>query len=94
MAMKTYRSSDGTVWHVHVEVPSHSSALIRFAYPAGGTGRRDRYAWLNARGPHVNDARSRLQPAATLESLNERELARLFRRSMPVETERPAYIVS
>lgn len=91
--MKTYRSPDGTMWNVEVELPSHSSALIVFQHPAP-TSRLDRYAWLNARGPQVNDPRARLDRASVLQSLDDRQLAMLFRRSSPVQTQPPAYIVS
>ena len=92
--MKTFRSSDGTEWQVKIENPSHSSAVVHFVHPAGRTGRRDRYAWHNATGPRVNDARSRLAPDTVLQALSERDMSRLFRRSMPVNTERAPYIVS
>jgi hypothetical protein len=91
--MKTYRSADGTVWNVDVELPSHSSALIVFHHPAP-TSRLDRYGWYLARGPHVNDPRSRLDRAAVLQSLDDRQLAALFRRSAPVQQQHEAYIVS
>lgn len=91
--MKTYRSPDGTVWNVDVELPSHSSALVVFHHPAP-TSRLDRYAWHNARGPKVNDPRARLDRASVLQSLDERQLAILFRRSAPIQTQTPAYIVS
>jgi len=91
--MKTYRSPDGVTWTISVESPSHSSALVVFEYPAP-TGRYDRYAWINVKGPHVTDPRARLDPATVGEGLTDRDLARLFRRSVPVQTERPAYIAS
>lgn len=91
--MKTYRSPDGTVWNVDVELPSHSSALVVFLHPAP-TSRLDRYAWLNARGPQVNDPRARLDRASVLQALEDRQLAMLFRRSAPIQAHPPAYIVS
>lgn len=91
--MKTYRSPDGTSWSVDVELPSHSSALVVFRHPAP-TSRLDRYAWLNGRGPQVNDPRARLDRLAVLQSLDDRQLARLFRRSAPIHTQPPPYIVS
>lgn len=91
--MTSFVSVDGTEWTVAVESPSHSSAMIVFVHPAA-TSRLNRYAWLNARGPQVNDPRARLDPDAVLAGLNERELARLFRRSFPIQTDRPAYRAS
>ncbi|MEO7965950.1 MAG: hypothetical protein ABIT38_18725 [Gemmatimonadaceae bacterium] len=90
----TYRSPDGTVWSVEVEMPTHSGALVVFKHPDNRSGRRDRYVTMNAKVPQANDPRARLDAAGVLSSLDERELARLFRRSVPVETVRPSYIVS
>lgn len=92
--MKSFRSPDGTWWGVRVQSPSHSSALVLFAHPDGSTSKRDRYAWLNATTAEASDPRARLKPAAVLSTLDDGTLAKLFRRSMPVETERPSYIVS
>lgn len=91
--MKTYRSPEGTTWTVDVESPSHSSALVVFVHPAP-TGRHNRYAWVNAKGPQANDPRARLDPKIVLDGLADRDLARLFRRSVPVHTDRPTYIAS
>jgi hypothetical protein len=68
--------------------------MVVFAHPDGSTSRNDRYAWLNSHSPDANDPRARLKPAAVLDSLDERQLATLFRRAMPVHTDRPTYIVS
>ena len=92
--MKAYRSSDGTWWGVSVQSPSHSNALVLFAHPDGTTSKRDRYAWVNASSPEASDPRARLRPDSVLSTLDDRALAKLFRRSMPVETVRPTYIVS
>ena len=92
--MKTYRSPDGTWWGVSVKSPSHSSAMVLFAHPDGTTSRRDRYAWFNASTAEASDPRARQNPVTVLTSLDDRALAKLFRRSMPVDTERPTYIVS
>lgn len=75
-------------------MPSHSSAMVIFHHPTGETARLNRYAWVNSTGPKASDPRSRLVPGSVLESLSDRDLARLFRRSMPIQTERPVYIVS
>lgn len=91
--MKSFSSIDGTQWQVQVELPSHSNAMVVFIHPSA-SALRNRYAWLNAHGPQVNDPRARLLPASVLEGLAERELAKLFRRSMPIQTTRPAYIAS
>lgn len=89
-----YRSPDGTSWEVEIEMPTHSGALVIFKHPDNRTGRRDRYATMNSHAPQANDPRARLEPASVLASLNERDLARLFRRSAQIETVRPSYVVS
>jgi hypothetical protein len=68
--------------------------MVLFHHPGGTTARLDRYSWLNARGPEANDPRARLNGKPLLERMNDVELAKLFRRSMPVHTERASYIVS
>jgi hypothetical protein len=92
--MKTIRAfvgPDGTPWGVRVKVPSHSSAMVVFMHPDGETSRRDRYAWYNANLPEANDPVARLTPSEVAERLDDRTLQRLFRRSMPVQTEWPSY---
>ena len=91
--MTSFRSTDGTDWKVAVESPSHSSAMVVFVHPAA-TSRLNRYAWLNAHGPQVNDPRARLDPRSVLGALTDGDLARLFRRSYPIQASRPEYRVS
>lgn len=91
--MKRYRSNDGTGWSASVQLPSHSSAIVLFGHPTGNS-RFDRYAIHNAHGTQVNDPRARLDGDAVLAGLNDRELARLFRRSIAVQADRPTYVVS
>ncbi|MEO6446013.1 MAG: hypothetical protein ABIZ91_19575 [Gemmatimonadaceae bacterium] len=91
--MSSFRSPDGTSWSVKVESPSHSSAILVFVHPSA-TARYNRYAWINARGAGVSDPRARLEPATVLAGLSEQQLASLFRRSMPIHANRPAYLVS
>jgi hypothetical protein len=92
--MTPFRSPDGTMWGVEVRMPSHSGALVIFHHPGGETARFNRYAWLNARSADVQDPRARLAVSRLAGTLDERTLARLFRRSMPVSSDRPSYIVS
>ncbi len=91
--MKSFRANDGSTWNVAVQLPSHSSAIVVFQH-SNGNERLDRYAIPNARGPQVNDPRGRLDGHSVLAGLGDRELASLFRRSVPVNTQYPAYIVS
>ncbi|MFN8580979.1 MAG: hypothetical protein U0163_08405 [Gemmatimonadaceae bacterium] len=90
--MKSFRSPDGMQWSVTVKVPSHSSAMVVFAPVGEATSRHDRYAWLNSHTPDANDPCARLKPADVLASLDDANLARLFRRAMPVHTERAVYV--
>jgi hypothetical protein len=92
--MTPFRAPDGVWWGVEVEMPTHSGALVLFHHPDGQSARRNRYAWVNARRPEANDPRARLTIEDVTGRLDDRELARLFRRSMPIETTRPSYIVS
>ena len=93
MDRPTFRAPDGTTYTVTVELPSHSGALVFFLHPSGRESDH-RYAWWNARGSHVADPRARLDTAALLAGLSDRDLARLFRRAVAVQPERPGYLVS
>lgn len=75
-------------------MPSHSGAMVLFHHPTGETARLNRYAWMNVRSAVAQDPREHLNAATLAASLDDRELARLFRRSVPVSTDRPSYIVS
>jgi hypothetical protein len=92
--MRSFHGPDGTVWGVEVQSPSSSSALVIFHHPNGHTARLDRYAWYQESGPTANDVTARLNPTGVLDSLREERLAQLFRRSMPISTPRPRYVVS
>jgi hypothetical protein len=92
--MKPFRGPDGTVWGVKVSMPSHSSALVVFHHPTGETARLNRYAWVNALSADAHDPRATLSTKVITEALDARALARLFRRSMPISTDRPAFIDS
>lgn len=92
--MKPFLGSDGTAWGVEVQSPSSSNAMVVFHHPNGRTARLDRYAWYQERGPKANDVTERLDPKQLLDRLNDSEIARLFRRSMPINTGWPRYVVS
>jgi hypothetical protein len=89
-AAKSFRAPDGVVWGVTVNLPGSSNAMVIFRHPSGASSRLDRYNWFISHGPESRSVTARLSPAKVLESLNDEELARLFRRSMPVS--RPASI--
>lgn len=84
MARPTFRSPDGTEWTVEVTSPGSSNAMVLFHHPSGDTTRLDRYAWYITRGPEARSVTSRLAPRQIEKLLTERDLARLFRRSMSV----------
>lgn len=83
-----FRSPDGTRWTVEVRSPGASNAMVVFHHPHGGTSRLDRYAWYLHSGAKARDVSARLEPQKVLESLTTAELARLFRVSMPINTNR------
>ena len=82
--MRVLTSPDGVQWVVEVpkETIGASNAMIIFHHPNGRTARRDRYAWLTVDSPVARDVTARLDPGEVLDSLDDEQLARLFRRSM------------
>ncbi len=89
--MRPFKGPDGTMWGVQVQMPSHSGAMVLFHHPNGETARLNRYAWINAPTETAHDPRTSLKAAALDSQLSERDIARLFRRSMPVQTNWPRY---
>ena len=81
-AYRSFRSDDGAAWRVDVILPGSSSALVRFRSLL--TPLDDRYAYLQSNGPESKIVTARLDAARTLESLSEADLARIYRRSLPV----------
>ncbi|MEJ7813309.1 MAG: hypothetical protein WKG32_23075 [Gemmatimonadaceae bacterium] len=79
-----FESPDGTRWGVEVEMPSASNAMLVFHHPVGRTARLDRYAWHNSHRPEASDVTARLDKKSVLDSLSDDDVARLFRRSMPI----------
>jgi hypothetical protein len=92
--MKPFQGPDGTAWGVEVQSPSSSNAMVVFHHPNGTTARLDRYAWYQEEGPQANDVTARLDPRQLLAHLSDGVIARLFRRSMPINTRWPRYVVS
>jgi len=64
--------------------------MIVFRHPDWQTTLLDRYAWYITRGPESQDVTARLNRRTVLDSLGDPDLARLFRRSMPITTARAA----
>lgn len=82
--MRNFRSPDGIVWGVDVDLPGSSNAMVRFRHPNGQSSRLDRYNWFINTGPESRSVTSHLSPRAVLDSLSDVDIARLFRRSMPI----------
>lgn len=88
--MRVFESPDGMRWGIEVKVPSFSSAMITFRR-TDASARGDRYAWYNSHMPEASDPRARLTPGQVLDDLSDRDIARLYRRSMPVHTQWPGF---
>ena len=82
--MKTFKSSDGTEWTVDAVLPGSSNIMVVFRHPDASTSRMNRYAWINWKGAESRDVAARLDEQGTLDALGDAEIARLFRRSMPI----------
>jgi hypothetical protein len=82
--MKTWRSPDGITWKIDVDLAGSSNAMVFFRHPDGGSSRLDRYNWYISNGPEARSVTSHLSKAKVLESLSDRDLAALFRRSMSI----------
>lgn len=89
--MKPFRTPDGTVWGVEVELPGSSSVNVVFHHPDPSTSRRDRYARFDWRGPEAADSTVRIPLARVRAALSDAVLVELFRRSMPVGWGAPAF---
>ena len=87
--MRTFRSPDGTDWGVEIIAPSFSNAMLLFRHPDGRSSLRDRYNWYQWPGSESRNVTARLKPSDVLEDLTDQDVARLFRRSMPVSTQHP-----
>lgn len=90
--MKSFRSPDGTDWGVQVELAGASNAMVVFHHPDGRTSRKDRYAWINWRGPEASNVQGRIDLAVVRAALTDAAIATLFRRSVLIGTGRgPAF---
>lgn len=87
--MKTFRSPDGVLWNVDVQLPGASNAMVIFHHPDGESSRKNRYNWYISRAPEARSVTSRLSKEKVLESLDEDALSKLYRRSMRVSRPDP-----
>jgi hypothetical protein len=83
--MRAFIAPDGVAWGVEVQSPGASNAMVVFHHPNGETARLDRYNWYNSHAPESHSVTARLDPALVEQALTDRDLARLFRRSMPID---------
>ena len=88
--MKAFRTPDGTVWGVEVQLPGSSSANVIFHHPDPGTSRKDRYARMDWRGPEAANVAGHLDIAKVRAALSDAAIAELFRRSSPIGFGPPA----
>ena len=58
--MKTFRSPDGILWVVDVDLPGSSNAMVIFRHPSGVSNRLDRYSWFISHGPEARSVTARL----------------------------------
>ena len=86
---RTFRSPDGIVWVVDVDLPGSSNAMVTFRHPNGQSARLDRYNWYLSHGPEARSVTSRLSRQKILDSLDDDALALLYRRSMPISRPDP-----
>ena len=86
--MRAFTGPDSTMWGVEVQNPGASNAVVVFRHPDRQTTRLDRYAWYITHGSESQNVTGRLNKRAVLDSLADADLQRLFRRSMPVSTDR------
>ena len=87
--MKSWHSPDGTAWGVEVDLAGSSNAMVIFRHPAGASSRLDRYNWFISNGPEARSVTSHLSKSKVLDSLDDAEIAKLFRRSMPISRPDP-----
>jgi hypothetical protein len=83
-SVRMWRSPDGIEWVVDVELPGSSNAMVLFRHPSGASSRLDRYNWYISNGPEARSVTSHLSRSKVLDSLDDAELARLYRRSMRI----------
>ena len=85
---RDFNAPDGITWKVDGRSPGSSNAMVVFRHPDIRSARLDRYAWYITRGAESQNVTARLDKRTVLDSLGDSDLQRLFRRSMPVSTDR------
>lgn len=90
--LRQFTAPDDSTWGVEVRLPGASNAMLVFHQPPSNGALGSRYAWYNWRGPEARSVTSRVSPEKVLESLSDSDLARLYRRSMPIATVVPVAV--
>lgn len=87
--MREFVAPDGVRWRVEVRAPGASNAMLVFHHPSGHSSSLNRYAWYLWSGDEARNVTARLTAAQVFERVTDADLARLFRRSMPISTPVP-----
>jgi hypothetical protein len=88
-AGRAFVAPDGRTWEAEVRLPGASNAMVVFLDPDASTTARNRYAWHLTAGPEARDVTARQTAEQVLAALSDADLARLFRRSMPITSQVP-----
>ncbi len=73
--MKSFHSPDGTCWGVQAELAGSSNALISPITQTVERQRKDRYAWINWRGPEASNVQATIDLDAVRATLTDALLA-------------------
>ena len=65
--------------------------MVVFVHPDPNSSMRNRYAWWISSGPESRDVTARMTPKQVMAALDPAEIARLFRRSMPISSQVPRW---
>ena len=87
--MRVWQSPEGINWVIDVDLAGSSNAMVIFRHPGDKNGRLDKYNWFISNGPEARSVTSRLPKKKIIESLSDADLARLYRRSMPISRPDP-----
>jgi hypothetical protein len=63
--------------------------MVIFRHPDRASARQDRYNWFISRGPEARSVTSRLSKDKVMNTLDDAELGRLYRRSMKISRPDP-----
>src|SRR4051794_25271877 len=90
-ARRAFRAPNGVEWGVEIRSPTASNAMVVFHHPDTRTTSLNRYAWWVADTPKALDVTARLSAADVMASLTDADVAKLFRKSMPIQSQIPRF---